>query len=286
LFSLKYSWELKYKKFQTNIDKINAMIGDAMNINILTWLGINVSLVNNLIPSLKGWSNPYIPTILGPFLIWVYPNIFLSIKVNNATDINIGIINPSDFIIIMAGWSSNSKYGFLGSIRATSQMISYEISLGFILGNIIILSESFNLSKIYLQQYIYNSYIYSLLPVSFLFFISLLVEINRAPFDLTEGESELVSGYNIEYSSFIFALFFLAEYSHIIFSSMLFSLLFFSNKLLNTIFIGIIFIIIILIIRSSFPRFRYDKLMYLLWKTYLPLSIIFILINILLLLLC
>lgn len=198
----------------------------------------------------------------------------------------IGVNSLGVYTIIMAGWSSNSKYGFLGAIRATSQMISYEISIGFLLGNIIILSESFNLSKIYFQQIIYNSFIFSLLPVSLLFFISLLVEINRAPFDLTEGESELVSGYNIEYSSFIFALFFLAEYSHIIFSSIFFSILFFSNYYTNNLIISILLIIIILIIRSSFPRFRYDKLMYLLWKTYLPVSIIFIILNIILIIIC
>ena len=143
-------------------------------------------------------------------------------------------------------------------------MISYEISIGFLLGNIIIFSESFNLSKIYFQQIIYKSFIFSLLPIAILFFISLIVEINRAPFDLTEGESELVSGFNIEYSSFIFALFFLAEYTHIYFSCIFFSIIFLTNKIINNFLISIILVILILLVRTTYPRFRYDKIMHLL----------------------
>ena len=190
------------------------------------------------------------------------------------------------YSIILAGWSSNSKYAFLGSIRATSQMKSYEISLGFLLGNIILLSESFNLSKIYLQQIIFTSFSLPFLPICIIFFISLVVEINRAPFDLTEGESELVSGFNIEYSSFIFALFFLAEYAHIYFSCIFFSIIFLTNIFINNFIISIFLVIIILLIRTSYPRFRYDKIMYLLWKTYLPLSIFFLILNIILFKLC
>jgi len=179
--------------------------------------------------------------------------------------------------IIMAGWGSNSKYSFLGAIRATSQMISYEVSFGILLMCIIILTNSVNIINIYYISKIFFFFIFPLLPVSFLFFVSIVAETNRAPFDISEGESELVSGFNIEYSGFIFALFFLAEYSHIIFSSFIFSLLFL-NYSINIFIKTIVINFIIIWIRSSFPRFRYDQLMHLLWKSYLPSSIIFIII--------
>ena len=184
------------------------------------------------------------------------------------------------YTIIMAGWGSNSKYGFLGSIRATSQMISYEVSLGLILMNICLLSGSFNILDIVMMQKTLGCFFSPLLPISFIFFISIIAETNRAPFDLTEGESELVSGFNIEYPGFFFALFFLGEYTHIIFASYIFSIFFFSHTLLLNIFLkGLLFTIIIIWVRSSFPRFRYDNLMHLLWKNYLPISIVSILIT-------
>ena len=189
------------------------------------------------------------------------------------------------YAILMSGWSSNSKYAFIGALRAAAQMISYEVSIGLILISIILCSSSFNLNIILNSQFFSIWFILPLLPISLMFFISCLAETNRAPFDLTEGESELVSGYNIEYSSMSFALFFLAEYTHIIFMSFLFVILFlggyyiFNYKINIILFIKTFLIIFSFIwIRTSFPRLRYDQLMSLLWKTYLPLSLSFIII--------
>ena len=187
------------------------------------------------------------------------------------------------YAILMSGWSSNSKYAFIGSLRAAAQMISYEVSIGLILISVILCAGSLNLSSIiYVQQ---NSvwFLFPLLPAAIMFFISCLAETNRAPFDLTEGESELVSGYNVEYSSMSFALFFLAEYSHIIFMSFLFALLFLGGwsffSFTNSIwffFKGTLIVFLFVWVRTSFPRLRYDQLMALLWKTYLPLSLSFV----------
>ncbi len=192
----------------------------------------------------------------------------------------------SVYAILISGWGSNSKYAFLGSMRAAAQMISYEISLGLILITVILCANTFNFQIIVEKQFYSCWYIFPLLPAAIMFFISALAETHRAPFDLTEGESELVSGYNVEYSSMSFALFFLAEYSHIIFMSTLFSILFlggynlFFFNFTSILFFKAIFIIFTFIwIRTSFPRLRYDQLMYLLWKTYLPLSLSLIIIT-------
>jgi len=201
----------------------------------------------------------------------------------------LAILSVGIFGVLLSGWSSNSKYAFLGSIRAVAQMISYEVSLSLILMAIIIVTGSLNLTYIYQVQSIINFLIVSLWPIAFIYLVSMLAETNRAPFDLSEGESELVSGYNVEYSSMAFALFFLAEYSHIIFSSFIFVVLFmgeYNFKILSvqSVLIPLISPIIISIkgaiisfmflwVRTSFPRIRYDQLMSLLWKNYLPLSI-------------
>lgn len=207
-------------------------------------------------------------------------------------DINLGLLylfavsSISVYAILTSGWSSNSKYAFFGAIRAAAQMISYEVSIGLILMSIIICTGSLNLTKIVLaQKEIW--FIIPLFPAAIMFFISALAETNRAPFDLTEGESELVSGYNVEYSSMTFALFMLAEYSHIILMSLLTSLLFLGgwlpfpflefippalNMAIKTTMITFLFIWV----RASFPRMRYDQLMQLLWKSYLPMSLGFL----------
>lgn len=187
------------------------------------------------------------------------------------------------YAILGSGWSSNSKYAFIGALRAAAQMISYEVSIGLIIMSVILISGSFNLSSIITSQKQGIIFLIPLLPAALMFFVSCLAETNRAPFDLTEGESELVSGYNVEYSSMSFALFFLAEYSHIIFMSFLFTILFLGGfSLLNiqdsTILIlkSCIIIFLFVWVRTSFPRLRYDQLMALLWKGYLPLSLGFI----------
>lgn len=206
-------------------------------------------------------------------------------------DINLGVLyvlavsSLNVYGIIMAGWSSNSKYAFLGSLRGAAQMISYEISIGLIVISVLLCSGSLNLTKIVLAQKTIW-YIFPLLPLGLLFLISILAETNRIPFDLPEAEAELVAGYNVEYSAMGFAFFFLGEYSSIILMSSFFTILFLGGWLpigplwlLNYIhpffWIGlkINFILFIFIwVRSAYPRFRYDQLMRLGWKVFLPLS--------------
>ena len=208
------------------------------------------------------------------------------------SDLNLGILylftisSLSVYGIIMAGWSSNSKYPFLGSLRSAAQMISYEVSIGFIIVNICVCVGSFNLSEIVLaQRSIW--FIVPLFPMFILFYISMLAETNRHPFDLPEAEAELVSGYNVEYSAMTFALFFLGEYANMLLMSAFSSILFLGgwlplfdifpfNKLpgvfwLSTkILLGVIFFILT---RAALPRYRYDQLMHIGWKSFLPLSL-------------
>lgn len=207
-------------------------------------------------------------------------------------DINLGVLylfalsSLNVYGIVLAGWSSNSKYAFLGGLRSAAQMISYEISIGFIALNIAVCTGSLNLSKIVLaQQEIW--FIVPLFPLFVIFYISMLAETNRHPFDLPEAEAELVSGYNVEYSAMTFALFFLAEYGNMLLMSSLSALLFLGGWLppLNIfpfsflpgslwfslkVLIGALFFIIT---RATLPRYRYDQLMHLGWKCFLPLSI-------------
>lgn len=182
----------------------------------------------------------------------------------------------SVYAVLLSGWSSNSKYAFLGALRAAAQMISYEVCIGLILMTVVLCTGSLNLHDCMIAQNYIGWCIIPLWPAAIMFFVSCLAETNRAPFDLTEGESELVSGFNVEYSAMPFALFFLAEYSHIIFMSMLFTVLFLgggSQGILFFAFKGMCIVFLFIWVRASFPRLRYDQLMHLLWKTYLPFSI-------------
>ena len=225
--------------------------------------------------------SPVLALALG-LVVWaVMPLSFYS----SMSDITLGILvifalsSVGVYAILMSGWSSNSKYAFMGSLRAAAQMISYEVSIGLILISVILCGGTMNLLNIIQVQEQLTWFILPLLPAAFMFFISCLAETNRAPFDLTEGESELVSGYNVEYSSMTFALFFLAEYSHIIFMSFLFAVIFlggwsFFIAYPIILFVKGTFVVFLFIwVRTSFPRLRYDQLMSLLWKSYLPLSL-------------
>nr|QZP41271.1 NADH dehydrogenase subunit 1 [Geoscapheus dilatatus] len=182
------------------------------------------------------------------------------------------------YTIMVAGWSSNSNYSLLGGLRAVAQTISYEVSLALILLSFVFLVSSYNL----INFYYYQSYLWLIFvsfPLALIWFISCLAETNRTPFDFAEGESELVSGFNIEYSSGGFALIFLAEYSSILFMSMLMCVLFLGGDL-NTFFffLKLSFISFMFIwVRGTLPRFRYDSLMYLAWKSFLPLTLNFLL---------
>jgi NADH-quinone oxidoreductase subunit H len=208
------------------------------------------------------------------------------------SDINVGILylfatsSLSVYGIVMAGWSSNSKYPFLGALRSAAQMISYEISIGFIIVNVCVCAGSFNLSSIVLAQK--NMwYIVPMFPMFVMFYISMLAETNRHPFDLPEAEAELVSGYNVEYSAMTFALFFLGEYANMLLMSAFSAILFLGGwlPLINVfplnfmpesfwfslkLILGVIFFIIT---RATLPRYRYDQLMHIGWKCFLPLSL-------------
>merc|ERR1712230_124805 len=174
------------------------------------------------------------------------------------------------YSIIMAGWSSNSKYAYLGSIRSAAQMISYEISMGFVLITVFICAGSLNLTSIVLaQEGVW--YIFPLLPMFIVFFVSALAETNRHPFDLPEAEAELVSGYNVEYSASGFALFFLGEYSNILLMGAVISILFLGGWLP---FYGFSIIpFFFLVVRGILPRYRYDQLMDIGWKVFIPITL-------------
>lgn len=185
--------------------------------------------------------------------------------------------------IIIAGWASNSRYAFLGAIRSAAQMISYEISLSFIILPILVLTKSLNVFDIILYQKKTIWFIFPFLPLAIIFFISSLAETNRTPFDLPEAEAEIVAGYNIEYSGLLFALFFLGEYSNMILMSTLNVILFWGGWLgipllpeyLNFMIKILCFCILFILIRAILPRYRFDQLIELGWKFFLPFSFSF-----------
>ena len=212
-------------------------------------------------------------------------------------DINVGILylfaisSLGVYGIIMAGWASNSKYAFLGAIRSSAQMVSYEVSIGFVIITVLLCVGSLNLSQIVQAQSgpygMLNWFVFPLLPMAVIFFVSGLAETNRHPFDLPEAEAELVSGYNVEYSAMQFALFFLGEYANMILMSAMTSLLFLGGWLppFNiapfTWIPGPIWfflkiaacLFVFLWVRATLPRYRYDQLMRLGWKVFLPISL-------------
>nr|AFH75409.1 NADH dehydrogenase subunit 1 [Osphranter rufus] len=202
-------------------------------------------------------------------------------------DLNLGLLfilslsGLSVYSILWSGWASNSKYALIGALRAVAQTISYEVTLAIILLSIMLINGSFTLKNLLITQE--NMWlIVSTWPLAMMWYISTLAETNRAPFDLTEGESELVSGFNVEYAAGPFAMFFLAEYANIMAMNAMTAILFLGSSLnhnfshlstlsfmLKTLFLTFMF----LWIRASYPRFRYDQLMYLLWKNFLPLTL-------------
>jgi NADH-quinone oxidoreductase subunit H len=213
-------------------------------------------------------------------------------------DVNLGVLyllavgSLGVYGILMAGWSSNSKYPFLGAVRSGAQMVSYEVSMGLIILSIILLSGSMNLTKIVeAQQHVW--FFLPAFPAFIMFVISILAETNRHPFDLPEAEAELVAGYNSEYSSMPFAMFFLGEYMNMILMSAFTTLLFLGGWLppLNIVPLNLVpgvvwfvlkitFILFVMIwVRATLPRYRYDQLMRLGWKIFLPGSLIWLVIT-------
>ena len=214
------------------------------------------------------------------------------------SDINVGLMyifaisSLGIYGIIVAGWSSNSRYAFLGSLRSAAQMISYEVSIGLIIISVLLSSGSLNLTDIVMsQQNLW--YVVPHFPMFVIFFISTLAETNRAPFDLPEAESELVAGYNVEYSSMSFGLFFLGEYGNMILMSSMSTILFLGGWLppfesqyfdlmpgyLWFLIKVVVLLFVFLWVRATLPRYRYDQLMTLGWKLFLPLSLLWIIIT-------
>jgi NADH-quinone oxidoreductase subunit H len=268
--------------------------------NVIGFLGLLQPLADGLKLFVKETifpsnSNLYI-FILAPILTFILSLIGWAVIPLSETvvvsDLNLGVLylfaisSLSVYGIVMAGWSSNSKYPFLGSLRSAAQMISYEVSIGFIIVNICICSGSFNLSTIVLSQSDVW-FIIPLFPMFVLFYISMLAETNRHPFDLPEAEAELVSGYNVEYSAMTFALFFLGEYANMLLMSAFSSILFLGgwlpvvNILPFSLFPGsfwlslkILFgVTFFILTRAALPRYRYDQLMHIGWKSFLPISL-------------
>lgn len=209
-------------------------------------------------------------------------------------DLNVGILylfaisSLGVYGIIMSGWASNSKYAFLGAIRSAAQMVSYEVSIGFVLITVLVVVGSLNLSDIVRAQTHGWFILGPLMPMFLVFYISALAETNRLPFDLPEAEAELVAGYNVEYSSMAFALFFLGEYMNMILMCGMCTILFLGGWLPPTeslawipgpIWFALKISVLLfgfLWVRATFPRYRYDQLMRLGWKVFLPLSLVWV----------
>nr|WNH21920.1 NADH dehydrogenase subunit 1 [Platybelone argala] len=239
---------------------------------------------------------PVRPSTSSPVLFLLAPMMALTLALTLWTpmplpfplaDLNLGILfilalsSLAVYSILGSGWASNSKYALIGALRAVAQTISYEVSLGLILLNAIIFTGGFTLQTFSTAQEA-TWLILPAWPLAAMWYISTLAETNRAPFDLTEGESELVSGFNVEYAGGPFALFFLAEYANILLMNTLSATLFLgasiyhytpeltsTNLMLKATFLSVLF----LWVRASYPRFRYDQLMHLIWKSFLPLTL-------------
>nr|QLA48839.1 NADH dehydrogenase subunit 1 [Arborophila hyperythra] len=239
---------------------------------------------------------PIRPSTSSPFLFIMTPILALLLALTiwiplplpfPLADLNLGLLfllamsSLTVYSLLWSGWASNSKYALIGALRAVAQTISYEVTLAIILLSAIVLSGNYTLSTLTTTQ----EPTYLLLPswpLAMMWFISTLAETNRAPFDLTEGESELVSGFNVEYAAGPFALFFLAEYANIMLMNTLTTILFLNPSFLNPpteLFPVVLSTKVLLLsstflwIRASYPRFRYDQLMHLLWKNFLPLTL-------------
>nr|YP_009434124.1 NADH dehydrogenase subunit 1 [Epicauta tibialis]APB02764.1 NADH dehydrogenase subunit 1 [Epicauta tibialis] len=222
--------------------------------------------------------SPMINLFMSLLLWMVMPFITMMLSFNLSVLFLLSISSISVYTIMLAGWSSNSSYSLLGSLRSVAQVISYEVSLALIFMSFIFLVLSMNLVDFMMvQKFIWLFFL--MIPLAFMWVISGLAETNRTPFDFAEGESELVSGFNIEYSSGGFALIFLAEYSSILFMSMICVLLFLGGDIYSFMFFfKLTFMAFLWVwVRGTLPRFRYDKLMYLAWKGFLPSSLFYLL---------
>nr|QWA19087.1 NADH dehydrogenase subunit 1 [Xenopeltis hainanensis] len=245
---------------------------------------------------------PTKPTLSSPILFTMSPIMALTLALTtwapmpmpySLTNMNLGLLfimamsGMFTYAILWSGWSSNSKYPLMGAMRAVAQIISYEVTLGLIIMSMATMTGGYSLQSFMTTQ----EPMWLLLPswpLAMMWFTSTLAETNRSPFDLTEGESELVSGFNVEFSAGPFALLFLAEYTNILMMNTLSAMMFFNPGLqnppslftINLMTKSILMTILFLWVRASYPRFRYDQLMHLLWKQYLPLTLAMCMLNI------
>lgn len=271
--------------------------------NVVGWFGLLQPFADGLKLLHK---ETIIPSRSNPFLFIMAPLLTFGLSLSAwavipfgshlvISNINVGVLylfaisSLGVYGIIIAGWASNSRYAFLGALRSAAQMVSYEVSIGLVIIAILLSVGSLNLTHIVeAQKTVW--FILPHLPMAFIFMISALAETNRAPFDLPEAEAELVSGYNVEYSSMTFALFFLGEYANMILMSAMGSILFLGgwlppfNIVPFTWVPGVIWfalkisflLFIFLWVRATFPRYRYDQLMRLGWKVFLPFSLVWV----------
>nr|YP_007026341.1 NADH dehydrogenase subunit 1 [Calliphora vicina]YP_009179669.1 NADH dehydrogenase subunit 1 [Calliphora vomitoria]YP_009936928.1 NADH dehydrogenase subunit 1 [Triceratopyga calliphoroides]YP_010022744.1 NADH dehydrogenase subunit 1 [Calliphora uralensis]YP_010022770.1 NADH dehydrogenase subunit 1 [Calliphora nigribarbis]AFV08609.1 NADH dehydrogenase subunit 1 [Calliphora vicina]ALK60708.1 NADH dehydrogenase subunit 1 [Calliphora vomitoria]QGW14921.1 NADH dehydrogenase subunit 1 [Calliphor len=233
-------------------------------------------------PLLSNYISYYFSPVFSLFLsllVWMCMPMFVKLF-----SFNLGLLfflcctSLGVYTVMIAGWSSNSNYALLGGLRAVAQTISYEVSLALVLLSFIFLIGGYNMLMFYKYQ-MFIWFLFIMFPMALVWFSISLAETNRTPFDFAEGESELVSGFNVEYSSGGFALIFLAEYASILFMSMLFCVMFLGSDVFSFFFyIKLTFVSFMFIwVRGTLPRFRYDKLMYLAWKSFLPFSLNFLL---------
>jgi len=283
--------------------KVLAAMQLRMGPNVVGWWGLLQPIADGLKLLTKETVIPSganrVLFVAAPMLTFILAMIAWSVIPFDAgmvlADINVGILylfaisSLGVYGIVVAGWASNSKYAFLGALRSAAQMVSYEVSIGFVIVTVILCAGSMNLSKIVEAQKTVWFFV-PLFPMFVLFFISGLAETNRTPFDLVEGESELVAGYFVEYSSMTFALFYLGEYANMILVSAMTAVLFLGGWLppvdlapftwipgpiwlFLKICLGLFFF---LWARATFPRYRYDQLMRLGWKVFLPFSLLWV----------
>nr|QLY90187.1 NADH dehydrogenase subunit 1 [Zaphne divisa] len=233
-------------------------------------------------PLLSNYISYYFSPVFSLFLsllVWMCMPMFVKLF-----SFNLGLLfflcctSLGVYTVMIAGWSSNSNYALLGGLRAVAQTISYEVSLALVLLSFIFLIGGYNMLMFYKYQ-LFIWFLFIMFPMALVWFSISLAETNRTPFDFAEGESELVSGFNVEYSSGGFALIFLAEYASILFMSMLFCVMFLGSDVFSLLFyVKLTFVSFMFIwVRGTLPRFRYDKLMYLAWKSFLPFSLNFLL---------
>lgn len=292
---------LKYKIIPNKADLFLFLLSPILilNLSLFSWIYIYlIPLYNkifndkffefffNLNPNslldLKQHFNFMIKNCNAEMNFFIFKNIqifFNQLNISITMLVLLAISSLNVYCIILSGWASNSKYAFFGSLRSGAQMISYEVSIGLtILPVFLLAGNTLNINNLILNYLLINqqSSFFLLLPCSFIFFISMLAETNRTPFDLTEAEAELVAGYNVEYSSITFAMFFLAEYSNMLLMSIIFSILFLgSSNLYILIFYYILVCFLFVLVRATFPRYKYNELMNLGWKVFLPITLSF-----------